>query len=160
MNSGAAMSFASARSIAVLAFDDLSPEGDQAYFAEGISEELLNLLARIDDFKVAARTSSFKYKGGQSDIGEIGPLLGCHGPVATRHGRPPAATGPRRTSPTVAGELPADGARRPVHGFGNRPDRQPSLQQELDMGPFIDPKMLIGRIHANTLTSSMCCTSI
>lgn len=66
---------APARSIAVLAFDDLSPDGDQAYFAEGISEELLNLLARIDDFKVAARTSSFKYKGSQSDIGEIGRAL-------------------------------------------------------------------------------------
>ncbi len=64
-----------ARSIAVLAFDDLSAEGDQAYFAEGVSEELLNLLARVDDFKVAARTSSFKFKGQQVDIGEIGRAL-------------------------------------------------------------------------------------
>ena len=64
-----------ARSIAVLAFEDLSPDGDQAYFAEGISEELLNLLARIDDFKVAARTSSFNFKGRQADIGEIGRAL-------------------------------------------------------------------------------------
>lgn len=66
---------APARSIAVLAFDDLSPLGDQAYFAEGISEELLNLLARIEDFKVAARTSSFKFKGGVAGIGEIGRAL-------------------------------------------------------------------------------------
>jgi len=66
---------APARSIAVLAFEDLSPDGDQAYFAEGISEELLNLLARIDDFKVAARTSSFNFKGRQADIGEIGRAL-------------------------------------------------------------------------------------
>ena len=66
---------APARSIAVLAFEDLSPEGDQVYFAEGISEELLNLLARIEDFKVAARTSSFKFKGRQADIGEIGRAL-------------------------------------------------------------------------------------
>ncbi len=64
-----------ARSIAVLAFDDLSPGGDQAYFADGISEELLNLLARIDGFKVAARTSSFKFKGTAADIGEIGRAL-------------------------------------------------------------------------------------
>jgi TolB-like protein/Tfp pilus assembly protein PilF len=64
-----------ARSIAVLAFEDLSPEGDQAYFSEGISEELLNLLARIEDLKVAARTSSFKFKGRQADIGEIGRAL-------------------------------------------------------------------------------------
>jgi TolB-like protein/Tfp pilus assembly protein PilF len=64
-----------ARSIAVLAFDDLSPEGDQAYFAEGISEELLNLLARSEGFRVAARTSSFKFKGSDADIGEIGQAL-------------------------------------------------------------------------------------
>jgi TolB-like protein len=66
---------APARSIAVLAFDDLSPERDQAYFAEGISEELLNLLARIEGFKVAARTSSFKFRGASLDIGEIGRAL-------------------------------------------------------------------------------------
>ncbi|MDT8410778.1 MAG: hypothetical protein RQ741_14375 [Wenzhouxiangellaceae bacterium] len=54
---------APARSIAVLAFDDLSPDADQAYFTEGVAEELLNLLARIDGFKVAARTSSFKFRG-------------------------------------------------------------------------------------------------
>lgn len=66
---------APARSIAVLAFDDLSPDADQAYFAEGVSEELLNLLARIDDFKVAARTSSFKFRDTDADIGEIGRAL-------------------------------------------------------------------------------------
>jgi TolB-like protein len=66
---------APARSIAVLAFDDLSPQRDQAYFAEGISEELLNLLARIEGFKVAARTSSFKFRGANLDIGEIGRAL-------------------------------------------------------------------------------------
>lgn len=64
-----------ARSIAVLAFEDLSPEGDQGYFAEGISEELLNLLARSEGFRVAARTSSFKFKGSDADIGEIGRAL-------------------------------------------------------------------------------------
>src|SRR5690606_19350678 len=66
---------APARSIAVLAFDDLSPQRDQAYFAEGISEELLNLLARVEGFKVAARTSSFKFRGANLDIGEIGRAL-------------------------------------------------------------------------------------
>jgi len=64
------------RSIAVLAFDDLSADQDQAYFAEGVSEELLNLLARIDGLQVAARTSSFKFKDGEADIGEIGRALG------------------------------------------------------------------------------------
>jgi TolB-like protein/Tfp pilus assembly protein PilF len=72
---GLAAAAAPARSIAVLAFDDLSPEGDQGYFAEGISEELLNLLARIDGLKVAARTSSFKFRGADADIRQIGAAL-------------------------------------------------------------------------------------
>ena len=46
-------------SIAVLPFADMSPEQDQEYFSDGISEELLNLLAKIDCFRVAGRTSSF-----------------------------------------------------------------------------------------------------
>ena len=48
-------------SIAVLAFDDLSPAGDQEYFSDGISEEILNLLAQIESLKVTARTSSFSF---------------------------------------------------------------------------------------------------
>jgi TolB-like protein len=63
------------KSIAVLAFDDLSPQGDQAYFAEGVSEELLNVLAQIPDLKVAGRTSSFAFKGQQRDLREIGDIL-------------------------------------------------------------------------------------
>jgi TolB-like protein/Tfp pilus assembly protein PilF len=71
-----ALDSAPPRSIAVLAFADLSADKDQEYFADGIAEELLNLLARIDGLQVAARTSSFKFKGGQADIGEIGRALG------------------------------------------------------------------------------------
>ncbi len=63
------------KSIAVLAFDDLSPDGDQAYFAEGLSEELLNVLAQIDELKVAGRTSSFAFKGQNKDLREIGEVL-------------------------------------------------------------------------------------
>lgn len=63
------------KSIAVLAFKDLSPEGDQAYFAEGISEELLNVLAQIPDLKVAGRTSSFAFKDQDRDLREIGEIL-------------------------------------------------------------------------------------
>ena len=62
-------------SIAVLAFDDLSPEGDQAYFARGLSEELLNVLAHVDNLKVAGRTSSFAFQGQNKDLREIGELL-------------------------------------------------------------------------------------
>ena len=63
------------KSIAVLAFEDLSPEGDQAYFADGLSEELLNVLAKVGDLKVAGRTSSFAFKGTNTDLREIGELL-------------------------------------------------------------------------------------
>ncbi|GAB5413829.1 MAG: hypothetical protein Cons2KO_14320 [Congregibacter sp.] len=64
-----------APSIAVLPFADLSPAGDQEYFADGISEELLNVLAKVDGMKVAGRTSSFAFKGRNEDLREIGRVL-------------------------------------------------------------------------------------
>ena len=63
------------KSIAVLAFSDLSASGDQEYFAEGISEELLNVLAQIPGLKVAGRTSSFAFKDQNRGIREIGEIL-------------------------------------------------------------------------------------
>jgi TolB-like protein/Flp pilus assembly protein TadD len=66
---------AAEKSIAVLAFEDLSPEGDQEYFADGLSEELLNVLAKVSELKVAGRTSSFAFKGTTKDLREIGELL-------------------------------------------------------------------------------------
>ena len=51
------------QSIAVLPFADLSPEGDQEYFSDGIAEEILNVLVRVEDLSVASRTSSFGFKG-------------------------------------------------------------------------------------------------
>jgi TolB-like protein len=62
-------------SIAVLAFDDLSPAGDQEYFSDGISEEILNLLAQIESLKVTARTSSFSFKEKDIDIATIAEQL-------------------------------------------------------------------------------------
>jgi len=50
-------------SIAVLPFTDLSPDGDQEYFSDGIAEEILNVLVRIDKLQVASRTSAFGFKG-------------------------------------------------------------------------------------------------
>lgn len=55
-------------SIAVLPFADMSPDGDQAWFADGISEEILNVLARIEGLQVASRTASFRYRGENTDI--------------------------------------------------------------------------------------------
>jgi len=62
-------------SIAVLSFADLSQEGDQAYFSDGVAEEILNVLAKVDGLHVAARTSSFAFRGMGTDIREIGRLL-------------------------------------------------------------------------------------
>jgi TolB-like protein/DNA-binding winged helix-turn-helix (wHTH) protein len=62
-------------SIAVLPFVDLSPEQDQQYFSDGVSEEILNLLAQTPDLQVVARTSSFSFKGRNVDIAEIAAKL-------------------------------------------------------------------------------------
>jgi TolB-like protein len=63
-------------SIAVLPFADMSPDKDQEYFSDGITEEILNDLAKIKLLKVAARTSSFAFKGRNEDLREIGLALG------------------------------------------------------------------------------------
>ena len=65
----------SAASIAVLPFADMSPDKDQEYFSDGISEELLNLLAKIPELQVAARTSSFSFKGENLEVTEIAERL-------------------------------------------------------------------------------------
>jgi TolB-like protein/Flp pilus assembly protein TadD len=67
---------APAKSIAVLPFTDLSPSHDQEYFSDGMAEELLNALAKLDDLKVAGRTSSFSFKGRNDDLRTIGKSLG------------------------------------------------------------------------------------
>ena len=63
-------------SVAVLPFTNLSGDPSRDYFSDGMSEELLNLLARIPGLKVASRTSSFAYKGRNVDIREVGRELG------------------------------------------------------------------------------------
>lgn len=62
---------AEAASIAVLPFVNLSSDPEQEFFSDGISEELLNVLAQVSDLRVAARTSSFQFKGDNRDITEI-----------------------------------------------------------------------------------------
>jgi TolB-like protein/Flp pilus assembly protein TadD len=62
-------------SIAVLPFADMSQDGDQGHVADGISEEILNLLAQVDGLRVAARTSSFAFRESLDDIRQIGRLL-------------------------------------------------------------------------------------
>jgi TolB-like protein len=63
-------------SIAVLPFVNMSADKDNEYFSDGISEELLNALAKVDGLKVAGRTSSFQYKGRNENVQAIGAALG------------------------------------------------------------------------------------
>ena len=63
------------KSIAVLPFNDLSPAKDHAYFGEGIAEELLGALAKVDGLRVAARRSSFWFKDREAELGEIASKL-------------------------------------------------------------------------------------
>jgi serine/threonine protein kinase/TolB-like protein/Flp pilus assembly protein TadD len=72
----AAMHVVSNRSIAVLPFVDISENKDQEYFSDGLSEELIDMLTRIPDLRVPARTSSFYFKGKQATVAEIARVLG------------------------------------------------------------------------------------
>ena len=62
-------------SIAVLPFVNMSSDPEQEFFSDGISEELLNMLAKFPNLRVAARTSSFQFKGQNQDIGKIADTL-------------------------------------------------------------------------------------
>ena len=63
-------------SIAVLPFVDMSPEQDQGFFCEGIAEEILNALSKVQQLAVAARSSSFLYNTRAGDVRDIGRDLG------------------------------------------------------------------------------------
>jgi len=65
-----------AKSIAVLPFDNLSRDPDNAYFAEGVQEEILTRLAKVADLKVISRTSTQRFKSAPSDLREIAKQLG------------------------------------------------------------------------------------
>jgi eukaryotic-like serine/threonine-protein kinase len=67
---------ASPPSIAVLPFANLSSDPEQEYFSDGLTEEIINLLARVDGLKVIARTSAFSFKGRSLPIGDIAEALG------------------------------------------------------------------------------------
>ena len=65
----------SRHSIAVLPFTNMSADADNEHFCDGLAEELLNALSKIDDLKVAARTSAFSFKGKSLNVGEIAARL-------------------------------------------------------------------------------------
>ena len=68
-------SFSRLRSIAVLPFTNISSDPDNEYFCDGLAEQLLNALAKVGGLKVAARTSSFSFKGKDAEMSEIGRAL-------------------------------------------------------------------------------------
>jgi TolB-like protein/Flp pilus assembly protein TadD len=65
------------KSIAVLPFSDMSEKKDQEYFADGMAEEVLDLLATIPGLRVISRTSSFQFKGKNQDLRTVGSALGA-----------------------------------------------------------------------------------
>ena len=65
----------SGKSIAVLPFVNMSNDPEQEYFCDGISEEIINALAQLDNLRVIARTSAFSFKGKNLDVREIGKTL-------------------------------------------------------------------------------------
>ena len=62
-------------SIAVLPFQDMSPQKDQEYFCDGMTEEIINALAHVGSLKVIARTSAYAFKDVLKDMREIGRTL-------------------------------------------------------------------------------------
>jgi serine/threonine protein kinase/Tfp pilus assembly protein PilF len=64
-----------AKSVAVLPFADMSAGGDQGYFTDGMAEEIINALSKIQALRVASRTSSFSFKGKDTNVAEIGREL-------------------------------------------------------------------------------------
>jgi TolB-like protein/Tfp pilus assembly protein PilF len=71
-----AVAVISDKSIAVLPFTDMSEKRDQEYFADGMAEEIIDLLVKIPGLKVISRTSSFQFKGKTEDLHSIGTQLG------------------------------------------------------------------------------------
>lgn len=76
-NAGADKSVLNDKSIAVLPFVNMTSDKENEFFADGLSEEILNSLARIDGMRVVGRTSSFQFKGKSEDLRAIGEKLGA-----------------------------------------------------------------------------------
>ena len=137
----AAAGSAARHSIAVLPFRNLSTDAGNDYFCDGLAEELLNALSKIDGLKVAARTSAFAFKGGRESISEIGTRPGRHhGPRGERPfvGQPDADRGAAlerggRVPGLVRALRPPDGRhlRRPGrdHPGGGRRAQAPALRR-------------------------------
>jgi hypothetical protein len=117
-------------SIAVLPFVNMSPDKEQEYFADGIAEELLNLLSQVPELRVIARTSSFSFKGKDVDIAEIARTLNVANVSPT--GQSPARP-LTRTFPECSGTSRCtNDSRCCISGLPR--DAHPSLLPSRDMG--------------------------
>jgi TolB-like protein/cytochrome c-type biogenesis protein CcmH/NrfG len=63
------------QSIAVMAFVDMSPQGDQEYFSDGIAEEILNILSSVKELRVISRSTAFSFKNSKESLTEVGEIL-------------------------------------------------------------------------------------
>jgi serine/threonine-protein kinase len=163
---------ASAPSIAVLPFDDLSPKRDQEYFSDGLADEILNALARIEGVRVPSRTSSFAYKGRSASVGEIGRELNVatvlEGSVRTSGDRVRVtaqlvnvADGYRIWSRTYDRERTdvfavqddiASGVVEALHGKLVSGAPRPSVKPVATENPDVYDQYLLGRHHYHRLT--------
>ena len=139
------------KSVAVLPFSDFSPDGENQWFADGLSEEILNSLVRVPDLLVAARTSSFAYRGSTLPVSEIAAELGVkhvlEGSVRMESGRVRVTARLTRTS---------DG----FHLWSNNFDRETAdmigIQEELArqismaLETRMDPEALAAMADAGT----------
>ena len=125
---------APARSVAVLPFASFSEVRGDEYFADGLTEELINSLAQSEELRVAGRTSSFYFKGRNEDLRQIGRQLGVahvvEGSVRRAgdrlQGNRAADRGEQRLPPLV-GDLRPQCRRRARHPDRDRRDRRPHL---------------------------------
>jgi len=139
------------RSIAVLPFVNMSSDQEQEWFADGLTEELLNALARTPDLLVAARTSSFKFKGSTEDIPTIAQALRVAHVLegSVRRGRD-------RLRVTAQLIRASDGFHLWSQTYDRDPDDVITIQEEVAveiaraLETAMDPEALAGMVSAGT----------
>ena len=140
---------AAKRTLAVLPFENMTPQGEQEYFCDGITEELINALTHVEGLRVAARTSTFAMKGRHEDVRRIGEGLNVSTIVEGTVRK--AGDRPRITAQLVN---VADG----YHLWSNRYDRQMkdvfAIQDKIARGVVRALRIRLVGQHGRTLVRS------
>ncbi len=137
-----------ADSVAVLPFENLSPDAENEYFSDGMTEELITALSRVEGLRVAARTSSFALKGRNPDVGEVRSRLGVETVLA---GSVRRAGGRLRVTAELVDAR--DGYRMWAAAFDRQPGDAFAVQQELseaiaeELRGHLEPGAVPGRRH-------------